>query len=99
MKKFNLKSILLVALMLPIMLFAQKKTKSDFKEPACFTYTWDTIPNVIDPDTNTNETGAIVLSNKVILEYAFDEKGDIYTYETTHLRLSLIHISEPTRPY
>ena len=89
MKKFNLKSILLVALMLPIMLFAQKKTKSDFKEPACFTYTWDTIPNVIDPDTNTNETGAIVLSNKVILEYAFDEKGDIYTYETTHLRIKI----------
>ncbi len=74
---------------MPLALFAQKKTKSEYIPPVCYSYTWDTIPAFIDPDTNTNETGAIILSKKVILEYNYDEKGNLYTYETFHQRIKI----------
>jgi hypothetical protein len=48
-------------------------------------YRWDSIPAAPSAGSWTESSGALLLKNKIVLEYAYDEKtNNLVTYETVH---------------
>lgn len=87
MKSKIIKLLTFFTLVFSLISFSQNLKE---KHPVSLDYNWSALPEKIDPDTNSNASGAIILGKNIVLEYYFDEKGNLFTYETEHFRYKVI---------
>ena len=65
----------------------------------CQKYTTFSFTKKIDPIVITSFKNEMIFEKEVYEKYIYNNKTDCSTFKCIILKLSLIHISEPTRPY